>query len=37
MPDTAHRPSTVAHEKYERLIKAAQTETTDQSGRRASL
>ena len=28
MPDTADRPAAVAHDKYERLIKAAQTEAT---------
>ena len=28
MPDTADRPATVAHDKYQRLIKAAQTEAT---------
>ena len=28
MPDTADRPAAVAHDKYQRLIKAAQTEAT---------
>jgi phosphate acetyltransferase len=28
MPDTAERPKSIAHDKYERLIKAAQTEAT---------
>ena len=37
MPDAATATEPVAHDKYERLIKAAQSETDDQGGRRASL